>query len=337
MKARAAMFDAIGDASVLQVRDVDVPEPAANEMRIRVHAFGLNRSEAMFRQGWHPLKPVLPSRIGYECAGIVESVGAGVMQFAPGDAVSTLPVMALNVCGAYGELLTVPSQYVVANPPELSMEEAASLWSSYLTAYVALVELASIKQGDFVLVTAASSSVGPAAIQILNMLGARPIAVTSKRVKAQAIRNLGAHHVIVTEDEDLVARVGEITGGIGAQLVFDPVGGPMVAKLAEATALYGAIILYGVLDFAAAPLPVQLLIERNLTMHGFAMYLDDRPERNARAIAFVREGVSKGKLRPLVGKRFALESVAEASAYLDSMQQIGKVVVSVTHPTRMEK
>jgi NADPH2:quinone reductase len=337
MKARAAMFDAVGDADVLQLRDVDVPQPARHEVRIRVHAFGLNRAEALFRQGWHPVKPILPSRIGYECAGIVESVGAEVTQFAPGDAVSTLPLMALNVCGAYGELCTVPSKYVVANPPELSMEEAASLWSSYMTAYVALVELASIKQGDFVIVTAASSSVGPAAIQILSMLGARPIAVTSKRAKSEAIRNLGAHHVIVTEDEDLVARVGEITGGTGAQLVFDPVSGPMVAKLAEATAPYGTIILYGVLDFAATPLPVQLLIGRNLTMHGFAMYLDDRPERDARAIAFIRDGVSKGKLRPLVGKRFALESVAEASAYFDSMQQIGKVVVSVSHPMRMDK
>jgi NADPH2:quinone reductase len=337
MKARAAIFDAVGDASVLKLRDVDVPDPAEQEVRIRVHAFGLNRSEAMFRQGWHPIKPILPSRIGYEAAGIVESVGSGVSQFAPGDAVATLPVMALNARGGYGELLTVPSKYVEANPPELGMEESASLWSSYMTAYAGLVELVSIKPGDFVLVTAASSGLGPAAIQVVNMLGARPIAVTRKRAKAQAIRSLGAHEVIVTEDEDLVARVGQITGGVGAQLVFDPVGGPMVARLAEATARYGAIILYGVLDFAAAPLPLQALIEKNLTMHGFAMYLDDRPERNARAIAFIREGVSTGKLRPLVGKRFPLESVAEASAYFDSMQQIGKVVVTVNQPTRSRK
>src|ERR1700761_345303 len=133
MKARAAMFDTVGDASVLTLREVDVPDPAGNEVRIRVHAFGLNRSEAMFRQGWHPVKPLLPSRIGYEAAGIVESVGPGVTQFAPGDAVSTLPIMALNACGAYGELLTVPSKYVAANPPELSMGESASLWSSYMT------------------------------------------------------------------------------------------------------------------------------------------------------------------------------------------------------------
>jgi NADPH:quinone reductase len=328
MKARVAVFDACGEGSVLQLRDVDVADPAENEVRIRVSAFGLNRSESMYRRGWHPVKPVLPSRIGYEGTGIVESVGAGVTQFAPGDAVSTLPSMVLNTCGAYGELFTVPAQYVVKNPPELSMEEVASLWSSYMTAYAGLVELASIKPGDFVLLTAASSSLGLAAIQVVNMLGARPIAVTSKRAKAQAIRDVGAEHVIVTEDEDLIARVGQITGA-GAQVVFDPVAGPAVEKLAAAAAPYGTIILYGVLDFAAAQLPVRPLVQKNLTMRGFAMYLEDRPDRNERAIAFIREGVSQGKLRPVVGKRFALESVAEASAYADSMQHIGKVVVSV--------
>jgi NADPH2:quinone reductase len=334
MKARVAMFDAVGEADVLQLREADVPDPGKGELRIRIHAFGLNRSESMFRRGWHPQKPDLPSRIGYECAGIVESVGEGVSQFASGDAVSTLPVMSLNAHGAYGEVFTVPAHYVVASPPELSMEETAALWSSYITAYAALLELASVKAGDFVLVTAASSGVASAAIQILDMLGARPIAVTSKRAKADALRSSALHPVIATEDEDLVARVEAITGGVGVQLVFDPVGGPLLTQLATATARYGTIILYGVLDFAAVPLPVRPLIQKNLTLHGFAMYLDDQPGRNARAIAFIRKGVSSGKLRPRIGKVFSLDAVAEASAYFDSMQQIGKVVVSVNHAAR---
>jgi NADPH2:quinone reductase len=326
-QARAAIFEQTGGADVLELRMIDVPAPGPGEIRIRVEAIGLNRSEAMFREGWHAVKPVFPSRIGYEAAGKIESLGEGVTHFAIGDAVSTLPVMALNACGAYGELFNAPSALVIASPPELSAAETASLWSSYMTAYSALVELVAIKRGDWVLVTAPSSSVGPPIFQILAMLGARAIAVTRRREKADAVRAMGAEQVIVTDDEDLGSRVMEITGGTGVRFVFDPVGGPTVQTLAEVTAPYGTIVLYGVLDFAAAPLPLLPLISKNLAILGFAMMLDDQPERNERAIAFIREGVAKGLLKPLIGKQFPLEEIAAAAAYLDSMQQIGKVVV----------
>ncbi|MDB5686766.1 MAG: hypothetical protein JWR77_1355 [Rhizorhabdus sp.] len=329
LQARAAIFDTPGGADVLQLREIGVPAPGPGEVRIRVEAIGLNRSEAMFRHGWHPVKPVLPSRIGYEAAGRIESVGEGVMGFVPGDAVSTLPVMELNAYGAYGEVFNAPAQFVVKSPPELSADEAASLWSSYITAYAALVELVSIKPGDWVLVTAASSSLGAPIFQILAMLGARAIATTRRRDKAEAVKAMGAEHVIVSDDEDLAARVMAITGGAGVRFVFDPVGGPLVETLAEVTAPYGTIVLYGVLDFAAAPLPLKPLIQKNLSILGFAMMLNDRPERNERAIAFIRDGVAKGQLRPVIGRRFPLDEVAQAAAYLDSMQHIGKVVVTV--------
>lgn len=327
MQARAAVLHEVGGPDVLRLEHVEVPDPGPGEVRIRIAAFGLNRSEAMFREGWHPLKPVLPSRIGYEAAGIVESVGPGVADFAPGDAVSTLPTMDNNARGGYGELMTVPAGVLVHNPPELDMAHAAALWSSYITAYAGLVELAGVRAGDTVLVTAASSSVGPPAIQILKMLGARVIAVTRRRAKAARIAALGAEEVIVTDDEDLLGRIVALTAGKGVDVVFDPVAGPTIATLAEATAPYGSIILYGVLDFDATPLPVQALIEKNLSIRGYAMYLWDRPDRNTRAIAFIRDGVAKGLLRPLIDRRFGLDAIVEAARYLDSMDQIGKVVV----------
>ena len=323
------MFDRLGGAEVLALRDVDVPAPGPGEVRIAVGAIGLNRSEAMFREGWHPLKPQLPSRLGYEAAGRIESVGEGVSGFAPGDRVATMPVMAINARGAYGEMLTVPARLVVASPPELRDEEVAALWSSYMTAYAMLIELVKIAPGDWVLVTAASSSLGPPIFQMLVMLGARTIAVTRTRAKAAAILAMGAAHVIVTDEADLAAEVARITAGSGVRFVFDPIGGPIVDALARATAPYGTIVLYGVLDFAPVPLPIQPLIEKNLALVGFAMMLEDRPERNDRAIAFIRKGVSQGTLKPLVGKRFPLDKIGEAAAYLDSMQQIGKVVVAV--------
>lgn len=134
-KARAAIFDQVGGSVGLEARIIDVPGPSPGEVRIRVDAIGLNRSEAMFRAGWHPVKPVLPSRIGYEAAGRIESLGQGVTDFAVGDNVSTLPITELNAYGAYGELFNAPGALVVASPPELSAVEAASLWSSYMTAF----------------------------------------------------------------------------------------------------------------------------------------------------------------------------------------------------------
>lgn len=331
MQARAVMLHETGGPDRLLVETVDVPDPGPGEVRIRVEAFALNRSEALFREGWHPVRPVLPSRIGFELAGRVESVGDGVEGFSVGDAVGTLPAMEINQCGAYGELCTVPASMVVRNPPELDMAQAAALWSSSITAYAGLVDLVTIMPGDVVIVTAASSSVGVPAIQILEMLGARVIAVTRTRAKAAALAALGPVSVIVSDEEDLVTRVRELTGGVGAQFVFDPIGGSIVGELAEATAPYGTIILYGVMSMDPAPLPLAAMVQKNLVVRGFAMYVHDRPDRNARAIDFIRKGVAGGTLRPLVARTFPLDDIADAARYADSMQQIGKVVVTTTN------
>jgi NADPH:quinone reductase-like Zn-dependent oxidoreductase len=330
--AKAAVFDHAGGADVIELRSVAVPAPQDGEVRVRINAIGLNRSEAMFREGWHPVQPDFPSRLGYEAAGVVESIGAGVTRFAAGDRVSTLPIMELNARGAYGEMFTVPAALVVESPPELSDEETAALWSSYMTAYGMVVELVKIEAGDWILVTAASSSLGPPIMQILAQLGARVIATTRGREKAEAIRAMGAEHVVVTGDEDLAERVMAITGGRGVRFVFDPVAGPLVETLAQVTQPYGAIVLYGVLDFEAAPLPIMPVIGKNLSIIGYAMMLEDQPERNERAIAFIREGVRAGTLKPLLGKRFPLDEIRNAARYFDSMQQIGKIIVVPDRP-----
>jgi len=196
--AKAAVFDRVGGADVLELRSVSVPPPGAGELRIRINAVGLNRSEAMFREGSHPIRPELPSRLGYEAAWVIESVGTGVTRFAVGDRVSTLPIMELNARGAYGEMFTVPEALVVHSSEELTDEETASLWSSYMTAYGMLVE--------------------------------------------------------------------------------------------------------------------------------------DRPDRNERAIDFIRRGVREGWLKPLICRRFSLDEVRSAASDLDSLQQIGKIIIVPNRP-----
>lgn len=326
-KARAVRFRRHGGPEVLQVETVTVPEPADGELTIEVDAFALNRADTFFREGWHPIKPEFPSRIGYEAAGRVVAVGSGVSGFAVGDRVATLPVMEINRYGGYGEAMTLPARLVVPSPAELSATESAAVWASYMTAYGGLVDLVDIEPGQWVLCTAASSSVANAAIQIVLALGAKPIGVTRTRGKADAVRDAGAIDVIVTEDEDLVARAMEATEGAGADFVFDPVGGPGFGSLAEAAAAHGTIILYGATSPEPTVLPVITSVNKNLTIRCYAMLLEEQPDRDERAQKFITDGIAEGWLRPRVGHEIPFSDIHEAVALLDSMRHRGKIVV----------
>src|SRR5262249_39104087 len=164
-----------------------------------------------------------PARLGYEAAGTVAAVGPGVQGFKVGDAVSTIPNFSLNAYGLYGEGANAPVHALTHHPASLSSAEAAAVWMQYLTAYGALIDLGQLTKGDKVLIPAASSSVGLAAIQIANRVGAVPVALTRGQAKRQALLDAGAAHVIVTDAQDLVKEVLGITGGQGARVVFDPV------------------------------------------------------------------------------------------------------------------
>ncbi len=152
-------------------------------------------------------------------------------EFAVGDMVNVMPSFSMNQYGTYGELVIVPLHAVLKQPKSLSFTEAASVWMMFVTAYGALIEDAHIGKGDFVLIPAASSSVGLAAIQIANYAGATPIALTRTSEKKQQLLDAGAAHVIATAETDLVPEVMRITDGQGARIAFDPVGGETLAKL----------------------------------------------------------------------------------------------------------
>ena len=330
MKAKAVRFHRHGGPDVLDVETVTVPEPAEGELTIAVEAFALNRADTFFREGWHPIKPEFPSRIGYEAAGRVAAIGNGVTGFEVGDRVATLPVMEVNRYGGYGEAMTVPARLVVPSPAELGPAESTAVWASYMTAYGALVDLVSIEPGQWVLCTAASSSVANAAIQISLAIGAKPIGVTRTRAKAEAVRDAGAAAVIVSEDEDLVTRVMEITDGAGADYIFDPVAGPNFGLLAEAAAPHGTIILYGATSPEPTELPVITSVNKNLTFKCYAMLLEEQPDRDERAQKFIRDGVAEGRLHPRVGHELPFSEVHEAVTLLDSMRHSGKIVVRTT-------
>ena len=328
--ARVVRFHQTGGPEVLRVEELEVPPPKKGEVQISIKALGLNRAESMFRSGQYLETPKLPARLGYEAAGTVAAVGPGVQGFKVGDAVSTIPSFSLNEYGLYGDLANAPVHAVTHHPASLSWAEAAAIWMQYLTAYGALIDIAKLTKGDTILIPAASSSVGLAAIQIANKVGAVPVALTRGKSKRQALLDAGAAHVIATGEQDLVKEVLGITGGKGARVVFDPVGGPTFAKLAQATARLGILFLYGALSPEPTPLPLFDVLGKWITIRGYVLFeITSDPARLERAKKFVNDGLAGGSFKPLVAKTFPLDKIVEAHRFLESNQQIGKIVVTV--------
>jgi len=316
-----------GPPEVLRVEELDVGEPGIGEVRVRIEAIGLNRSEAAFRAGQYPVKPNFPAPMGYEASGLVEALGPDVRELQIGQRVCVLPTFRLGEYGVYAERALVPARSVIPAPPNLTPIEAASVWMPYLTA-MAIIEITHATIGDFVIIRAASSSVGLAAIQLANWAGATPIAATRRGTKRQALLDHGAKHVIATEEADLVDEVMKITGGKGARIVFDPVGGPYVETLAQAMAVDGTLFIYGGLSGQPTMHPHWPAAFKNLSIRGWvASTIWNHPERFARAKERVLRGLAEGQLKPVIARTFKLHEIVEAHRYLESNQQMGKIVV----------
>jgi len=328
--ARVVRFHETGGPEVLKIEQLDVPPPGKGEVQIRVKALGLNRAESMFRRGEYIDQPDFPARIGCEAAGTVVAVGPGGEGFKVGDAVSTIPAFSMNQYGVYGDLVSYPVHAVAHHPASLSWEQAASIWMQYLTSYGALIDIADLKASDALVIPAASSSVGLAAIQIANRVGATAIALNRQSSKRQALLDAGAAHVVVTSEQDLVKEILGLTGGKGARVVFDPVGGPTMEQLVRATMPHGIVLLYGALSPEPTTVPALEAVARFIVLRGFwvpEITLD--PARLERGKRFVTDGLTDGSLKPIIAKTFPLEEIVEAHRYLESNQQIGKVVVTV--------
>ena len=328
--ARIVRFHKTGDADVLQLETLPTPEPAAGEVRLRVKAIGLNRAEVMFRRGQYLVQPQLPSLLGYEASGTVEAVGAGVESSLIGKTMSTVPAFPADKYGVYGEVAIVPAYALAAYPASLSYEQGTSIWMQYLTAYGALIQQGKLTKGDFVLIAAASSSVGIAAIEIAKAEGAISIATTRTSKKKAELLSLGANYVIATEEEDLVARVAEITGGKGTRIAFDPVGGKGLEAIAAAASASGLIFEYGALATEPTPYPLFAALSKHLTIKGYTLFeVVADPEVFAKAKKYVFDHLQSGAFNPRIDKTFPLDQIVAAHRYMESNAQIGKIVVTV--------
>ncbi len=322
-------FYSIGGPENLKLEEAPTRPPGQDEVKLRVQAVGLNRAESGFMRGRYFETPELPSSIGYEAAGVVEAVGPGVDSSWVGKSVATVPGYSMSKYGVLGEEAIVPAYSLGEYPAKLSPVEAAAIWMQYLTAYGALVTYGGLKRGDFVLITAASSSVGLAAIQIVNAEGAVSIAATRKSDKRAELLSLGAAHVIATEEEDVVQKMNEITDGTGARLIFDPIAGPGVENLAETAAFHGIFFVYGSLSQQPTPFP-RSAFGKGLSLRAYSlMELRREPELLKTAKQYVFDRLADGRFRPKIAKTFPLAQSVEAYQYLESNQQVGKVVITV--------
>ena len=325
---KAIRFNQLGGPEVLHIEDLPNRQPGPSEVLLKVEAVGLNRAESMYYHGVYLEKVIPPSGIGYEALGKVVAVGPEVDPTLIGKRFGTIPGFSMYQYPVLAEEAVVPASVLAAVPESFSAVEGAAVWMQYCTAYGALVPFGKVAAGDFVIITAASSSVGLEAIQIVKAQGGLSIATTRTSAKKGQLIALGADHVIVTEEEDLVARVQSITGGKGARVVFDPVGGDYINTLAQATANGGTIFLYGMLSGKSTPFPMAAFA-RTIGMFGNTFgELRGTPEWET-MMKYIYDRLANGSFKPKIARTFPFDRTVEAYRYLESNEQIGKVVITL--------
>lgn len=324
---RVVRVHAIGGPEALRIDRLPVESPPRGEVGIQVQAIGLNRADVMFRCNTYIEKPVLPSRLGFEAVGRITALGAGVQGFQIGQRVNVVPGAPLGAHGTCADWVNVPAARVLPCPEGLNDVQAAALWMSYGTPYGALIEVCRLREGQRVLITAANSTVGLAAIQITRAAGAIPICTVLTENLRQPLQAAGAAAVIVMESEDFTRSLAA-TAPDGIDAAFDAVGGPQVADIAEAIRPRGTIVIHGALSNEPTPFPLKVALRKNLSLRGYYYTeVTDDSATLSRAQSFLAAGIAAGTISPRIDRNFTLDEIADAHAYLESEQQFGKVVV----------
>lgn len=327
--SKVVRFHRFGGPDVLEIKTLEVAPPGVGEVQVDISRIGINRAEALMRSGHYIEHPTLPSGLGLEAAGTVRAIGEGVQGLAVGDRVSIMPPVAMAVSPTYAERANFPSAIILRLPDWLDFDTAAAAWMQYLTSYGALIDIGGLPAGQGVLITAASSSTGLAAIQIARMVGAVPIALTSSREKVEPLRHAGAAHVLVTSGEDLHSALREFAERIPIGLLFDAVGGPLFATLVGALRPQAAAVVYGAFSpeltsFSAADLLAKQIVVRGYLVH----HVTKDAQRLARAQFFILEGLHSGALRPIIAGTFPLSRIMDAHRELERGKQVGKILVT---------
>ncbi|GAA5200119.1 NADPH:quinone oxidoreductase family protein [Microbacterium jejuense] len=325
---RAWRVTALGEpADALSLDTVPTPEPGEGEVLVRVHAVAANFPDVLLCRGEYQVRPELPFSPGIELAGTVAALGAGVPATAPrmGDRVVGSKI------GVLSEYAVLPASDVWTAPEALTDPEAAGLTVAYQTAWFGLHRRASLRTGEWLLVHAAAGGVGLAAVQLGVAAGARVIGVVGSEAKAAVAREAGAEVVLIRGVDDLVAGVKTATGGHGADVVFDPVGGAAFEASTKCIAFEGRIVVVGFAGGAIQALPAGHVLVKNYSVLGlhWGLYPRVRPDLIDDARAGLHRLAGAGGIHPVVDHVVPFERAPEALTALAAGATVGRVVIAV--------
>lgn len=325
---QAVIITRSGGPEVLELKNVPLPLPGKGEVRVRVRATAVNRVDLLQRMGLYPAPVDAPQDIpGIEYAGEVDALGEGATAFAPGDRV-------FGLCGGggYAEYLTIHARTVLRMPPELSFTSAAAIPEAFMTAYDALFAQMHLAPGETLLVHAAGSGVGTAAIQLAVRHGVRVIGTARTARKLEAAGALGMHEGIFLSEANFAREVLKLTGDAGVDAVLELVGGPYLAEDIECLAAGGRLILVGLVAGSRADLDLTTVLKRRLEIRGTVLRARPLEEKIMLARQFARQVlpfIKSGALKPVIDRVFSLSQAAEAQEYLATNESFGKVVLEV--------
>lgn len=321
---KALLCREYGPVERLRVEDVPSPRPGPNEVVVEVKASALNFPDALLVQGLYQVKPPLPFSPGMELSGIVAETGEGVRGFKAGDRVIASPGR-----GGFAQQCVVAADRLTPLPAGMEFETGAALLLTYCTSLHALQDCGTLRRGETLVVLGAAGGVGSSAIEIGKAMGARVIATASSEEKLAFCRELGADETIDYSSADLRQRILELTGGNGADVVYDPVGGAYTEAALRATAWRGRLLVIG---FASGTIPqiklnLALLKERLVVGVYWGDWAQRDPDGQRRNVQQLLAWFAEGKIRPAIGERVPLSEAPAAMQRLLERKVRGKVVV----------
>jgi len=323
---RAVLCKEWGGPDKLVVEDVPAPPMRDGAVRLAIHAAGINFADLLLVSGQYQEKPPLPFIPGAEAAGVITEVGAGVSNLKAGDR-----VMALTGTGAFAEEAVVDAARIFPIPDKMDFPSAAGFPVTYGTSHGAFDWRAHLKPGEWLLVLGAAGGVGLTAVEIGKAMGAQVIACAGGVEKLAIAKSHGADHLIDYSSEDLRVRVKEITGGHGADVVYDPVGGDAFDASLRSIAWAGRIIIIGFASGRVPQVPANIALVKNIDIIGFywGSHQGRKPELLRNSFAQLFRWFEEGKLKPHVSQKLDLKDAAKALDLLRQRKSTGKVVLTM--------